>query len=188
MDGVGLVISLVAGLILSLTLGCVLGGLIVDQDSIGLSWLIFFIWFFIAVAGIFQLWGFLAYMLIAFEVVALLRVDSRRWLVLLTILVIQMLETIRMLLNYHDEHPWFQALAILGILLFPIIHFLLHYYLENRGNAPEAPYTDCRNCGYNLIGTLKARGTSCPECGEPISQYQLVRSVAEQRSLHGKIM
>lgn len=182
LDGVGLVITLLFGLAISLLLGCVFGGLIVYQEVINEPIAYWFLWFGIAVAGVVQVWGLLSYLIIGFEVVALFRVDSQRWLVLLTILLVQMCETSRMLLDYDDRSPWLQALAIAGILLFPIINIVLYRYFEQSPSKDEAPYTDCRSCGYNLTGTLAARGTSCPECGEPVSQYQHVRLIAEQRS------
>ena len=183
LDGAKAVFVLMFGLICSLWLGCVLGLLIVHQEFIDVPMAYWFLWFVVALAGLIQLWGFLSYLIIGFEVIALFRVDSHRWLVLLTILLIQTCEMIRSLLDYDDFSPWLQALAILGILLFPAIHFLLHHYLEDRPGKQEASYTDCRSCGYNLTGSLAARGTSCPECGEPVSQYQHVRSIAEQRSM-----
>ena len=185
LEGVGLVVTLFAGLIICLMLGCVFGLLIVHHHFFDAPMFYGLLWFGVAVVGIMQVWGLLSYLVIGFEAVALFRIDSHRWLVLLAILLIQTCETTRMLLYRQDSSLWLQALAILGVLLFPILHLVIYRCIERGGGEQEAPYTDCRNCGYNLTGSLAARCKSCPECGEPISQYQLIRSVAEQRSLQG---
>ncbi len=183
LDGAGAVYILGLGLVCCLFLGSFFGAVIVHHHIYNVSVIHTLLWFGAVLTGVAQVWGILSYTLIAFEVIALFRVSSHRWLVLLTILGMQTCETSRMLLYHQDKSPWLQAISISGIVLLPVLNLVLYRYFERAPQNDEVPYTNCRSCGYNLTGTLAARGTSCPECDEPVSQYQHVRSIAEQRSM-----
>jgi predicted RNA-binding Zn-ribbon protein involved in translation (DUF1610 family) len=183
LDGIGAVYVLGLGLACSLLLGSYLGVAIVHHSLFSLSPIYTLLWFGGVLTGIMQVWGVLSYTLIAFELIALFRASSYRWLILLTILLMQTCETSRMLLHFKDNSAWLQAAALTGIVLLPVLNLVLYRYFESAPQKSEAPYTDCRSCGYNLTGTLAAHGTSCPECGEPVSQYQQARLIAEQRSI-----
>lgn len=185
LDGVGAVYGLGLGLVFTLFLGSFFGVMIVYQTAHAPTMFSPLLWFGGVLVGLTQLWGIISYTLIAFEMIALFRVESHRWLILLTILGVQTCETTRMLLDYQDMSPWLQAIPFLGVLVFPILGMLAYRYLVCEPVADSAPYTDCRSCGYNLTGSLQADRTECPECGEPVTQYQHIQSLIDKRKPGG---
>ncbi len=186
LDGAGAVYLLGLGLAVSLALGSFVGVMIVAGSAHHLTVISAIFWIGGVLFGLAQVWGFLSYILISLEVIALFRVESQRWLILLTIMLVQTCETARMLLDAQDRSPWLQAAAVSGVLIFPILGLAAYRYLDRTPATDDAPYTDCRACGYNLTGTLAASRTSCPECGEAITQYQQVKSMVDQRKLGGQ--
>ncbi len=181
MQGISEVYLLGLSLVFVLSLGGLLGVLIVEHGFVQSSAFFYLLWVGGFVVGLFQVWGIISYTLIAFQVIALFHVDSKRWLILLSLLLTQTGETTRMLLNYHDHSPWLHAIALFGVILIPILCATAYYYLDRESIIEQAPYTDCRSCGYNLIGTLEDNRAECPECGQPITDYQRIQSTLDQR-------
>ena len=176
MGGIGAVYILSLSLIFVLLLGGLLGLWIAEGITGYTNSMLAAFWFGGIIVGLLQLWGIIAYTLIAFHIIALFRVDTYRWMILISILLTQTSESARMLINFNDHGPWLHALAVAGMILPSILCAVAYYYLNRDTAMEEAPYTDCRSCGYNLAGTLRDNRTECPECGQPVTEYQRVQS------------
>jgi len=186
-DAVGSVYVLSLGLVFTLILGGFFGVWIVEGVATNSSTLMALFWFGGVFVGMAQLWGMISYTLIAFEVIALFHVDTRRWLILLTLLLTQTCETSRMLLHYQDDSPWLHAAAMLGVIIMPILSVVAYQLLNREPKLEEAAYTDCRSCGYNLAGTLKDNRNECPECGHPVTDYQRIQANLDRHKQDGQV-
>ena len=56
--------------------------------------------------------------------------------------------------------------ATTAIMIMAISTYLIGFRLGSRSVSYD--YPRCSKCSYNLTGTWKAGGATCPECGTPL--------------------
>lgn len=60
----------------------------------------------------------------------------------------------------------FYLIMIIGFLI--VVPLVAIYGVRERKKTQALFRGQCPKCFYNLVGTLDADGSECPECGEPI--------------------